>query len=205
MPAGSELAESRGSRALAVIRSTTLERMQGKRIPIVGRDGQTTTVTVGKLSLDQLYGVGCVLGDAVARLRGEAFTQVVNSAVRMGGLVNAAETGAIRGFLDDQNSLTNVVDIALDVLGPDRLGQLFAILCEQDEDWTRQNVGLEDMAAIISAVLEHNPPELIQRLFAQAARRLSQPKSAASSTETASPSPAPASPKQTSAGDPPNG
>jgi len=171
----------RGSQAIAHMRAMSFERLTGTPVPIECQDGSVETPRVGKLSADQVMALSAVIRDAVARMQRGALGRLAQQF--------AGKQIKVADFLQADGSLATVIDVMLDTLEPETIDQLMAVLADRDETWVHVNVGLPDYPAIVSAALEHNPPDLIASLFQRAVRQFTRPSGTASSASTESGSP----------------
>lgn len=182
---------------IAAVAEQTLERLSGTPVRVECRDGTTVTIHVGKLYIDQLIALSqfarrawaafaATGGDGVVA---EMKTAAVSAAMDGGQTeeekaeAKAAAKAAMETALV-QVSASRVIEAFLAMLTVEEVGTLMGVLCDRPGAWCERNLGIEDIANVCAAVVEHNEPTVIWAGFHRAARglRISLGKSAAPST-----------------------
>jgi hypothetical protein len=147
------------SKHLAEVAAQPLERLCGTDILITCRDGTSQAVTVGKLSIDQLV--------ALAKF-GRQVRQALSGAVAdVASLMAQDEDGTAAGrtkkAADEERQRRllirvglNVVDNLIVTLDAEEVGALVGIVIDRDAMWCRRNVGAEDIARIVEAIVANN-------------------------------------------------
>lgn len=165
-----------GSPALAAVRDTPVEALEGTPLLIGGK-----TFHVGVISWDQLISIARLVKGVIDKAKNTDEVRPLIDAFRGAGKQAADAARGDAGPPSDDDVKARLVDSGLATLdgwiqalfalldGP-TFAQLWSILLDEDPAWCKANVRPLHVAKIVAAVRDNNDPPELMAAFQEAAR-----------------------------------